>query len=212
LPFEAGQSGASGKGWDEPMLRLTDNPLARWPQGRALVEDIGDWWVARVKPRNEKVLALELAGLDVGYYLPMLLKRTARRDNGKPRKSVVCAFPGYLPVVGYPERREDILRSCRILKVLRVLDQERFARELESVRVALEWAAKIEVHPQLVAGQRMRILSGAMQGVEGVVLDMDRRDRLFLNVEMFQRAIVVRVSPDQVILAEDPHLRPIAGA
>jgi transcription antitermination factor NusG len=185
------------------MLRVQDNPMSRWPPGRALNEDVGDWWVARVRPRNEKSLAWELAALDVHYYLPMFTRRTRRADNGKPRKSVVCLFPGYVPLVGYPQRREDVLRSSRVLKVIQVPDQDRFVRELESVRLALEAAETIELHPDLVVGRPVRIISGPMRGITGVITDGTRRNRLFLNVDFFRRAVVVGVHPDDVMLGDD---------
>ena len=96
--------------------------------------------MARVRARNEKALARELAGIEVGYYLPMLTRRVARRDTGKCRKSLVCAFPGYVPLVGYPERRADILRLGRIVNVMRVVDQQRFVAELD--RFGSRWSLR----------------------------------------------------------------------
>lgn len=185
-------------------MRLDENPLPRWPEGRALAEDLGRWWVARVKPRNEKALALELGSLGVGYYLPMLIQRTQRKDNGKTRKSVVCMFPGYVPLVGYPERGLEIMRSHRVIGIIAIPDQAQFVRELDSVRMALGGLGPVDIHPQLVAGRRVRIIAGPMLGAEGVILDMTRRNLLYLNVEAFQRSIVVRVSPEQVLLADAP--------
>ncbi len=187
------------------MLRLSENPNPRWPADRALLDDLGQWWVARVKPRNEKALAWELARLDVGYYLPMIRKRTIRRDNGKPRKSVLCIFPGYVPVVGYEEKKADILRSGRIVKMIRVIDQERFVAELENVRRALEHEMELGLHPHLAVGLRVRIVSGPLQGMEGLVIDLDQPDKIFLNVEMFNQAITVRVSPEQLVPVEGQH-------
>jgi transcription antitermination factor NusG len=162
------------------------------------MDDQGDWRVARTKPRNEKALAWDLAGLGVGYYLPMMTRRTVRRDNGKPRKSVVCLFPGYISITGYEERKRDILRTGRVIKVINAVDQERFVRELENIRRALEHAEILGLSNRLAIGQRVMIASGSLQGVEGVVTDMDRPDRIYLNVEMFNRAITVKVSPDML--------------
>jgi transcription antitermination factor NusG len=187
------------------MLRLSENPGSRWPADRALIDDLGQWWVARVKPRNEKALAWELARLGVGYYLPMIKKRTIRRDNGKPRKSVLCLFPGYVPVVGYQDKKADILRSGRIVKVIRVIDQERFVMELENVRRVLEQEMELGLYPHLAVGLRVKIASGPLRGLEGLVIDIDQPDKIFLNVEMFNRAVTVRVLPEQLVPVEDQH-------
>ena len=186
------------------MLRLSDNPAPRWPADRPLAEDLGHWWVARVKPRNEKALARELAGLGVGYYLPMLIQRTIRRDNRKPRKSILCAFPGYLSLAGFQERKADILRTGRIINVIRVDDQEKFVRELGQVQKALEHSAGVGWQERLAVGRRVMIAAGPMQGVEGVITHFSRPQKVFLNVEIFNRAVSVMVSPDQIVLVEDP--------
>ena len=186
------------------MLKLSDNPAPRWPAERPLAEDLGLWWVARVKPRNEKALARELAGLGVGYYLPMLIQRTIRRDNRKPRKSVLCAFPGYLSLAGYRERKTEILRTGRIINVLRVDDQEQFVRELDQVRQALEHSREAGLQDKLAIGRRVMITAGPMQGVLGVITRLSRPQKVFLNVEIFNRAVSVTVAPEQLVLMEDP--------
>lgn len=185
------------------VLKYTDNPPARWPDGRALDQDLGDWWVARVRPRNEKVLAWELGARGVSYYLPMLQQTTLRKDNGKCRRSVVCLFSGYVPLVGYIDHRTEILQTGRIINVIAVRDQEGFVRELESVRIALGSSGTIKVHHRLVVGTRAKIVAGPMEGVTGVVLERTGRRTIWLNVRLFQRAIAVGVSPDHVALYED---------
>ncbi len=185
------------------MLRLSDNPAPRWPAERPLAADVGRWWVARVKPRNEKALARELAGLGVGYYLPLVIQRTLRRDNRKPRKSVLCAFPGYLSLAGYQERKTEILRTGRIINVIRVSDQEKFVRELDQVLKALEHSREVGLQEKLAVGRRVMIAAGPLQGVAGVITHLSRPQKIFLNVEIFNRAVSVIVPPDQLILWED---------
>ena len=185
------------------MLRVSDNPPVRWPEERSLFEDLGQWWVARVKPRNEKALAWELLRLGISYYLPMFVKRSLRRDNRKPRKSVICTFPGYLSLAGYPEKKPEILRTGRVLQVIRVGDQEKFVRELEQVRKALQHAREVGMQNRLAVGRRVMILSGPLQGIEGVVTDPQRPNKIYLNVEIFNRAVSVAISPDQLILLPD---------
>jgi len=189
------------------MLRFSENPAPRWPTDRPLASDLGRWWVARTKPRNEKALAWELSGLGVGYYLPMVIHRTIRRDNGKPRKSVLCAFPGYLSLAGWQERKADILGTGRIIAVLRVSDQERFVRELDQVQKALAHDQELGIQPRLAKGRRVMIISGPMQGVEGVIIDLHRPQKVFLNVEIFNRAVSVTVPLEQLVLLDDPALR-----
>lgn len=179
------------------MLKVTENPVCRWPEDRPLQTDSGDWWIARVKPRHEKALARDLASLGVGYFLPMMTRRTIRRDNNKPRKSVICLFPGYISLVGYHNRKNELLRTSRILNVIEIFDQDRFVAEIEAVQKALS-SPDCRLHPGLATGAEVVIVSGPMEGVHGVVQDMSRPDRIFLNVRMFNRAISVTVSQDQV--------------
>jgi transcription antitermination factor NusG len=178
------------------MLKLSDNPAARWPIGRPLQDDLGNWWVVRVKPRAEKVLAWQLAEKGIGYYLPMFTKRTLRRDNHKTRKSVLCLFPGYISINNYPQVKDLILRTGKIIRVISVFDQEKFVRELENIRRALDQARELELHPQLAVGERVVIADGPMQGVEGVIEDIKNPEKIFLNVEMFNRAVAITIKAD----------------
>lgn len=184
------------------MLRVSQNPVPRFPEGRPLEDDLGNWWVLRTRPRNEKALAGELTRLKVGYYLPLVTKRTVRRDNGKPRKSVVCLFPGYLSVVGYPEIKQDILRSGRVLGLIQVKDQARFVAELGNVERVLQAASEVELMPGLAVGRQVLIASGPLGGVVGVVTDCTRPGRVHLNVEMFNQTVTVSVQPEELVMID----------
>ena len=185
------------------MLRVSDNPPCRFPADRALAADRGAWWVARVKSRHEKALAWELTRLGIGYYLPLVTRRTVRRDTGKARKSIVCLFPGYLALVGYQERKRDLFRTGRLLGVLEVVDQDRFVAELDRVRRALESDRPLSLHPGLARGRRVLIASGPLAGISGRVVSLESPRLIYLNVEMFNQAVKVAVTPEEVEVVEE---------
>ena len=176
------------------MLRADENPIQRWPENRPLEEDMGHWWVIRTKPRNEKSLAWDLKRVGVGYYLPQITKRTVRSDNGKPRKSIVCLFPGYISIVGYENHKNDILRTGRVLCPIMIEDQERFIYEISRIQKAIEYSSELELHTRLAEGQAVVINEGPLEGVLGVVTEIgDGRNKVYLNVEMFGSSISVSI-------------------
>ncbi len=137
----------------------------------------------------------------MGYYLPMLTKRTIRKDNHKPRKSVVVLFPGYISVAGRSERRAEIKRTGRIAGIIEVPDQHRFVAELCAVERALASRLTVGTAP-LMAGQRVRIVAGPLAGLEAVVENCARRGRrVYINVELFNRSVAAAVSPEEIVEA-----------
>ena len=47
------------------MKRINENPPARFP-ARAITEAAAPWWVAKVKPRQEKAIAFDFIRNSVG--------------------------------------------------------------------------------------------------------------------------------------------------
>ena len=181
------------------MLKVASNPPQRWPEGRPLNEDQGNWWVIHTKPHNEKALAWDLKTLGISYYLPMTTKRTRRLDNGKPRKSIICLFPGYISLVDFEKHKKSLFRTGRILNAIGVTDQTRFVHELDQISRITRNNVDIEVHDDLLIGQRVLIASGPFKGIEGVIDDIATGKRVFLNVEMFGRSVSIKVDPSILI-------------
>ena len=177
------------------MLKVSQNPPQRWPEERSLYEDCGNWWVVYTKPHNEKALAWDLQKLGVGYYLPMTTKRTRRLDNGKPRKSLICLFPGYVSLVNYKNHKNSLLKTGRIVRAFEINNQERFVQELDQISRVTRQNVDIEIHDDLVIGQSVYIVSGPLKGIEGTIDDIIKCKRVFLNVEMFSRSVSIQVDP-----------------
>lgn len=57
---------------------------------------------------------------------------------------------------------------------------------------------KIEPHPYLKAGMKVRICSGVMAGTEGVLLRKKNNPRVVVTLEMIMRSVTVEVEIDDI--------------
>jgi len=67
--------------------------------------------------------------------------------------------------------------------------------EIDSVRKLTQSTARIEPHPypNLKDGDFVRIRSGALAGIHGILTRMKNRIRVVLSVEVLQKAVAVEV-------------------
>jgi transcription antitermination factor NusG len=70
--------------------------------------------------------------------------------------------------------------------------------EIESVRKAIEWGNRVEPHPFLRRGDRVRVISGPLQGLEGILVRKKNLYRLVLSVEILERSAAVEVDVSAV--------------
>lgn len=159
---------------------------------------MGYWKVARIRSRNEKVLARDCEALGISYYLPLYIKRTRRRDNNKPRKSLLPLFSGYFPFVAREESHRLLLETGRVAQVMEVPDQRRFVDDLLQIWNTLETGTPILAVEPITPGQKVRIQEGPLAGMTGVVSEVRDECCLLLAVEAFQMAVRVRIERCEV--------------
>ena len=65
--------------------------------------------------------------------------------------------------------------------------------EITAVRTLVEGAVPWSSHPFLKIGQRVRVRSGALDGVEGILVSRNGSDTLVISIDAIQRSLAVRV-------------------
>jgi transcription termination/antitermination protein NusG len=183
------------------MKRVDENPPARHPD-RPITEAATPWWVAKVKPRQEKAMAFDFINLDIEYYLPLFTKVTRRKDNNKPRKSVLPLFPGYISFCAEKARLREALATGRLVNIIEIRHQKRFVGELSQIFFALGHGIVlepfVEAYPE---GTRVLVVSGPLRGIRGVIAKIHNNNKLVLSVEGLGRAAL---SVDQSQVRPDP--------
>jgi transcription antitermination factor NusG len=157
------------------------------------------WFAVYTASRHEKRVAQHLAQREIEHYLP--LYRSARKwSDGSKVILDLPLFPGYLFVHIRRTERVRVLEVPGALAVVGGSGREPIPMPddaIESLRTGLHLRA-VEPHPLLRIGQRARIRSGALAGMEGIVLRKKNNLRMVLTLEYIQRSIAVEVSADDL--------------
>jgi transcriptional antiterminator RfaH len=175
--FCDGQASASGQAVLQADLAGADFPRA--------------WWVMHTRPRQEKSLARDLFARDIPYYLPQVRRTSVIR--GRNHTSHVPLFTSYLFVYGTDLERQSSMTTNRIAQIIRVANPAELSRQLFSLSRLVASGAPLTVESRLKAGDRVRVKSGALAGVEGTVVARRRKCRLIVAVNLIQQGVSVEI-------------------
>lgn len=159
------------------------------------------WHVLHTRPRQEKALAAALTGMGVSCFLP--LRRHVRRRESRRIESELPLFPSYVFLWGTRDETFRADRTRRVACIIPVHDQETLEWELRNLHLALRVSAPLDPYEALRTGLRARIVAGPFQGLQGVIADRVRRDRLVLQVRMLGTATSLEVDAGLVQLIDE---------
>ncbi len=149
------------------------------------------WWAVYTKPRQEKALARDLVRMELPFYLPLVKKASVIR--GKEVISQLPLFDGYLFLYGDEEERMRSLSTRRIANVVSPGDQLRIARDLRNIRQLIASDAPLTIESRMLPGQRVRIRSGSMKGMEGNIVLRRGQTRLLVAVDFLQQGASIAI-------------------
>lgn len=153
-------------------------------------DDASHWWALYTRSRREKDVMRRLLGMEIPFYAPMI-KRKSRSSKGRLRESYVPLFSGYVFLFGTVFDREQALKTNCVSRVLPVTSPEDLARDLKQIQLLVETDAPLSPEARLEAGSMVRVRSGPMLGIEGVVVQRRGQDRLLVAVEFLQQGASV---------------------
>ena len=167
---------------------MEQTPPSRFPN-IPIEQSCCRWWVAKVKPRQEKQLAFDFLKSGIEYYLPIYRKVSVRPGTNKKRIFDIPLFPGYICFA--QETPKDVFITGRVVNIIEVKNQKRFIRELSAVYQTIERGCDIEPLAEPVAlDTKVEVISGMLKGIQGVVASIKNRVMLILEVSGLGRAAV----------------------
>ncbi len=172
---------------DEKNESLILDPFDRLKDG----DPEASWIVLQTRSRQEKAVAADLAALGVGHFLPLI--DTVRYYGKRKARVELPLLPGYVFLHGSIDHAYQADRLKRIANILRVTDQDQIDWELRNIHLALREGAGLDPHPFLQVGVRVEVTSGPFEGLQGIVEDRRRLDRVVLQVNYLQQAMSLEI-------------------
>jgi transcription antitermination factor NusG len=151
------------------------------------------WYAIYTRHQHEKTIAQVLSAKGLDVFLP--LYTTPRRWKDRTKLLSLPLFPCYIFLRGIKERRLEVVKTPGIVSVLSSNGEPAVIpeSEIEAVRRAIEWGKGVEPHPFLRCGDRVRVTSGPLRGLEGILVRRKNLFRLVLSVEILERSAAVEV-------------------
>lgn len=156
------------------------------------------WFAVRLREKFRFSTEQMLSAQGIEFFSPM----TTELRQWSDRRKVVSLplFAGYLFCRFEADRYGAIVRTLGVIDLVRVGNRlaEVDPEELDAIRRALHHELAVEELPALVVGQRVRVISGPLCDVEGVLLQTRTQSKLVLSISMMQRAVAVQIDRSQV--------------
>ncbi len=157
------------------------------------------WHVAHTRPRCEKKLVKYCEREELSVTLPCY--RRVHKYRGKTVVFHKPLFPNYVFLRLADSERQKVYQSDYVANLLTVTDQELFARQLEDILAALETELEVRLAPEIQEGARVKIRSGPLRGLEGLVEKRTGVVTVFLRLEFIGQAAAVKVDASDVELS-----------
>jgi transcriptional antiterminator NusG len=154
-----------------------------------------NWYAVHTRARHEKVVAQRLQEGGVTTFLPLVTE--VRRWSDRKKSVELPLFGCYIFVRMAPTsvERLRVLQIDSVLNFVGIRGQGTPIPDLQidAVRVLIEEQLPWSTHPFLKIGQRVRIRSGALSGLEGILVSRNGDRTLVLSVDAIQRSLAVRI-------------------
>lgn len=155
------------------------------------------WLALHVKPQTEYLAAESLEGLEP-FWPHRVTHDNRNRQIRRPW------FPGYVFIRADWSDLAEKIRILRCSQLVHVLGADGKVweipdQEIESLRIlAANGRIPVSMHTYLRQGERVKVISGPLKGIEGLVERAKSATVLVVQVEMLQRAVSVELDPDSI--------------
>jgi transcription antitermination factor NusG len=152
-----------------------------------------NWYALYTSPRHEKKVAGQIEQRGISCFLPRY--RSVRRWKDRQKELELPLFPGYVFV------QTALQNKLRVLQIPGAVRLVTFGgkpaaladADIETLRNRLSNSGRVEPHPYLRTGRRVRVRSGPMRGLEGIIQRRKDRCRVVFSIDLIMRSVVVEV-------------------
>ena len=156
------------------------------------------WFALQVRTRWESSTAVLLSGK--GYQTLLPTYQVRKRWNGKVKQASAPLFPGYVFCQFDSLKRLPILITPGVISVVgrgRVPFPVNDG-EIAAIQMIVTSGFQAEPWPYLEVGQKIRIESESLSGLEGILIQFKGNNRIVVSVSLLRRSVALEIDRDCV--------------
>ena len=151
------------------------------------------WFALQARSSQEAGVGHQLSGQGYEWFLPLYKLRKRWSDRIKQVEAPL--FPGYLFCRFDPQKRLPILKTPGVIQIVgynRAPTPIEEA-EIDAIQTLVASGLPNQPWPFLETGDRVRIESGPLRGLEGILVEFKGNHRLVVSVTLLQRSVAVEL-------------------
>ena len=158
------------------------------------------WYAAYTYPRHEKCVFEQLQQKSIDCYLPLYEEVHLWSDRNM--RVQLPVFPGYVFVHIPLSERRQVLSVASVLRILSFNGRPVPLNESEIADLKRSLAhRRVEPFPNyLCKGDRVRIRSGPLEGLEGIVAYYKGRSRIVISIQAIMNSVAVELEEEDLEL------------
>lgn len=160
------------------------------------------WFAASTTARHEKCVSELLVERQIEAFLPLYRKATQWKKS-RPVVLELPLFPTYVFVRITRQARGTVLSLPGVHSIVGTSKAPWPIPdfEIDALRRGLQMH-KVEPHPYLKVGERVRVKAGLMAGVEGILVRKKNKFRMVLTLDVIMQSMSVKVNADDLELMD----------
>lgn len=170
-------------------MALLSEEISLYPENlleEALTGPAGTWWCLYTLARKEKALLRRLVNMNLPCYCPTIRKEN-RTPAGRITTAYISLFTSYVFLAGDDEARYQALTTGYVSRIITVPDPVGLVRDLARVQQLILSGGQIRPEARLTPGMPIRVKSGPLRGIEGILIQRKRKKRILVTVDFLQQ-------------------------
>ena len=152
-----------------------------------------NWHALHTRYQHEKAVVQALSYKGHSVFLPLYGATHVWR--GRPAQLQIPLFPGYVFIQGGIDRQLQILTTPGVIGIVKFGGLPAIVPpdQIAAIRRVVENPSRVEPHSFLQWGDRVRVTSGSLQGIEGILIRTRGTFRLVVSMDILGRSAAVEI-------------------
>lgn len=154
------------------------------------------WFAVQTRSRQEKKVLLQLEGDGFTSFLPLLNRVSCWSDRQKIIQEPLFAGYLFVRIDWTPESRNAVLTKAGVVSLVgsKGLGTPIPDKQIDDIKTLLARNVEWKHSPFLQAGDKVRVRGGALDGMEGILLQENQDKTLVISINAIQRSLSIRIT------------------